>query len=172
MKRKLSPEDLRLWQAQVKGVAPLAKKKKTPEESPLPKLPLPKPLGKNHDLSQYQHRSLKEAKKGSVHLPTFGRKELRHLKIDGRLDLHGMTLDEGYNALERYLIHAQIKGFKIVLIITGKGALSAENTLRRQLPRWIKETPLHSLVSAFHAPARQEDGGSGACYIGVRKRGK
>lgn len=97
---------------------------------------------------------------------------MRHLKIDGRLDMHGMTLDEGYAALERFLHYAQGQGFKIVLVITGKGAVSAENTLRRQLPRWIQETSLSPLVAFFHAPAKQQDGGQGACYIGVRKRRK
>jgi DNA-nicking Smr family endonuclease len=106
----------------------------------------------------------------STPLQGFGRKELRHLKIDGRLDLHGMTMDEGYDALERFLIHAQEKRFKIVLIITGKGAVNSENTLRHQMPRWIKERPVRHLVSGFHSPARPQDGGQGACYIGVRKR--
>ena len=166
MKRKLSSEDLHLWQSQLKGVTPLSKTIKAPEKSPLPKKPkVPHP----------QHRSL-EVKKGlpipSAPPQELGRKELRHLKVDGRLDMHGMTLDEGYAALERFLLYAQDKGFKIVLIITGKGALSAENTLRRQLPRWIQETPLRHLVSSFHASAKQSDGGQGACYIGVRKRKK
>src|ERR1700722_16220295 len=107
MKRKLSPEELRLWQAQLQGVAPLSKKNKVTEDSSLPKNP--KPIPTNQPQS-------------------FGRKELRHLKIEGRLDMHGMTMNEGYDALEQFLIRAQEKGFKTVLIITGKGPLSSENT--------------------------------------------
>lgn len=164
MKRKLSPDDLLLWQSQLKGVKPLSKTAKSLEESSLPK---------KHKVPQRRQRPL-EMKKSppfpSGPLQDFGRKELRHLKIDGRLDMHGMTMDQGYNALERFLIQAQERGFKIVLIITGKGALSSENTLRRQLPRWITETALRPLVSFFHAPAKPQDGGQGACYIGVRRR--
>ncbi len=164
MKRKLPPEDLHLWQSQLKGVKPLSKRVNILEDTSLPKkLKAPQP----------QQRSLEIKRDGALPsgpLQDFGRKELRHLKIDGRLDLHGMTLDEGRDALERFLIRAQEKGFKTVLIITGKGAVSSENTLRRQLPRWINEKPLRHLVSGFHSPAKQQDGGQGACYLSVRKR--
>lgn len=164
VKGKLSPEELRLWQIQLKGVKPLSKTEKTQAAALSPKKPKP---------PQLEPRVL-ERKQG-VSLPSeplqdFGRKELRHLKIDGRLDMHGMTLNQGHEALERFLVRAQEQGFKIVLIITGKGALSSENTLRHQLPRWIKETHLRHLVTFFHAPAKQQDGGQGACYVGVRKR--
>lgn len=166
MKGKLPSEDLQLWKNQLKDVKPLSKEEKGLKE--------PLPL-KKHKLPPPRPRSLEKPSPVSRPLPPlqdFGRKELRHLKMDGRLDMHGMSLDEGYAALERYLHYAQDKGFKTVLVITGKGALSAENTLRRQLPRWIKETALRHLVSSFHSPAKQQDGGQGACYIGVRKRRK
>ena len=166
MKQKLSPEDLRLWKSQLKDVKPLSKKGPIPEEPSLPKKSKP---------PQPQPRSLER----KVSLPPspaplqdFGRKELRHLKINGRLDMHGMTKDEAYDALERFLKDAQEKGFKIVLIITGKGALHSENTLRHHLPRWINETPLRHLVSSFHSPAQPQHGGHGACYVGVRKQRK
>ena len=165
MKRKLSPEDLLLWKNQLKDVKPFAKEDKVPET----------PLSKKLNPPQPQRRFLEvntEISLPSTPLQAFGRKELRHLQIEARLDMHGMTLDEGYAALERFLITAQENGFKTVLIITGKGALSAENTLRRQVTRWIQETPLRRLVSFFHAPARQQDGGQGACYMGIRKRRK
>lgn len=165
MKRKLGPDDLRLWRSQLKDVKPLSKTVKIPEEPPTPK---------KHRLPQPQQRSF-EVKGGTpfpmTPLQDLGRKELRRLKVEGRLDMHGMTMEEAYEALERFLTRAQEKGFKIVLIITGKGALGSENTLRRQLPRWIQETSLRHLVSSFHSPAKPQDGGQGACYIGVRKRG-
>ena len=162
MKRTLSPDELRLWHNQLKGVKPLSKEEKGQAAALSPQKPKP---------PQPQSRVL-ERKQGAPlpvePLQDFGRKELRHLKIDGRLDMHGMTIDQGHEALERFLVRAQEQGFKIVLIITGKGAVSSENTLRHQLPRWIKETHLRHLVSFFHAPAKKEHGGQGACYLGVR----
>ena len=91
-------------------------------------------------------------------------------EIDARLDLHGMTLDQAYTALERFLLGSQERGVKTVLVITGKGALSAETTLRSMLPRWLKETPLRNLVSSLHHPAKPQDGGRGAFYVIVKKR--
>lgn len=163
MKQKLSPEDLRLWQSQLKDVKPLPTAEKVREEISLPKRPkLPQPQGRS--LERQLGTSLP-----SIPLQDFGRKDLRHLRIDGRLDMHGMTMDQAYNALEQFLIRSQERGFKIVLIITGKGALSSENTLRRQLPRWVKETPVGRLVTSLHHPAKPQDGGQGAFYLGVRK---
>lgn len=164
MKRKISPEDLRLWQAQLKGVKPLSKAEKTPEAPP---------LSKEQKSPQHPPRSLEKKLAGpkpALPLQTFGRKERRRLTIGGRLDMHGMSMMEAHEALEKFLNHAQTKGFKIVLVITGKGALTSENTLRHQLPRWIKEPPFVSLIASFHSPAKPQDGGGGACYIGVRKR--
>jgi len=121
-----------------------------------------------------QNPSLKKPVKEAVASPLapqpFGRKELRRIKIDARLDLHGLSLVEGYEVLERFLRWAQERGVKTALVITGKGSLSSENTLRHQLPRWLKETPLRTFVSFLHHPAKQQDGGQGAFYVGVRKK--
>lgn len=167
MKKKLSPEDLKLWKNQLKDVKPLSKEEKGLKEPPsLKKYTIP-PLRHRRPHPLETSSSVSPS---SLPLQELRRKEVRHLKIEGRLDMHGMTLDEGYAALERYLHYAQGKGFKIILVITGKGSLGSENTLRHQVPRWIKETALRHLVSSFQTPAKQQDGGQGACYIGVRKR--
>ncbi|OJW47574.1 MAG: hypothetical protein BGO67_04300 [Alphaproteobacteria bacterium 41-28] len=162
MKDKLTPEDLQLWQANVKDVKPLSKKVPKRKEPPVAKIRTP------------QKPPLKRIVKISpslAPLQNLGRKELRHLKIDARLDMHGLSLEEGFDALERFLVRSQERGLKNVLVITGKGALSAENTLRHQFPRWLEETPLRELITSYH-PAKPQDGGSGAFYVGIRKRVK
>ncbi|MBP9691839.1 MAG: Smr/MutS family protein [Alphaproteobacteria bacterium] len=160
MKRKLTPEEIHQWQSLIKDVKPLPKINKRPEDQPLSK-------------GRLTPRSLsRRVPEGPIPLQApqpFERRKLRHIKIEARLDMHGMTLEEGYGALERFLIHSQDKGLKTVLVITGKGALSAENTLRRNLPRWLEETSLRHLISSFHHPAKPQDGGHGAYYVGIRK---
>ncbi len=163
MKEKLTPEDILLWQSHVKDVKPLSKIK-----------PKPKKTGGDQTSQppRIQVRVLeKKARKIISLLPLqpLGRKELRHVKVGAQLDLHGMTLEQGYDALERFLRQAQDRGLKTVLIITGKGAVNNENTMRHQLPRWLQETPLRSLISSFHYPAQPRDGGHGAFYVGIRK---
>ena len=160
MRRKLTPEEMHLWQSLIKDVKPLPKISKKFEERSLSKAPLsPKPI-------------LRRIPEGPLPLGApqpFERRKLRHIKIEARLDMHGMTLEEGYGALERFLIQSQDKGLKIVLVITGKGAISVENTLRRNLPRWLEETPLRHLISSYHHPVKPQDGGYGAYYVGIRK---
>jgi DNA-nicking Smr family endonuclease len=161
MKRKLSPEDLRLWQSQVQDIKPLPRTRKEPEDPAYPKVPQPR-----------QRRALKRDLDKPLPLSppqSFGRKDLRCLQIEARLDLHGMTLEKGYQTLERFLLGAQDRGFKTVLVITGKGSLTAENTLRRHLPQWLEATHLRHLVSSLHHPAKLQDGGAGAFYVGIRR---
>jgi DNA-nicking Smr family endonuclease len=167
MKRKLSPEERRLWESQIKDVKPLPKITAKPKETQgFPTKPIKKP--------QRTAALEKELRKPLPASPpqSLGRKNLRRIQIDGRIDLHGMSLETAYQALERFLIHAQERGFKMVLVITGKGAVSAERTLRSALPLWLKETPLRHLVASLYHPAKPQDGGQGAYYVGVRRRRK
>lgn len=159
MKRKLSPEDIKFWKTQMRGVKPLPKTKielEEPTEIPIPKIGLIQEKAKRLPLSS-----------APLYL---GPKKMRHIKIDARLDLHGMTLEEGHDALESFLRRAQQKGFKAVLVITGKGSLSSERTLRRQLPQWLEEPPLRQFVTFLQHPAKQKDGGAGASYVGVKRK--
>lgn len=165
MNRKLTPEELRLWKAQLKGVKLLPTTAQPPEKTEQDKIVNKPPVPPNSSL-----KKKRKEPPSSPPFQSFGRKEVRRMKIDARLDLHGLSLKEGYDTLERFLIHAQERGVKTILVITGKGSLSSENTLRHHLPRWIKETPLQSFVSFLHHPAKPQDGGAGAFYIGVRKK--
>lgn len=167
VKQKLPPEDLRLWKINTRDVTPLAKIEQKTEESP----DVP-PLPKKHTLINSVKTQRNVALLPPAPLPSLGRKELRRLKIEARFDMHGLSLKAGYDALEEFLRYAQGKGIKTVLVITGKGSMSAENTLRHQLPRWVEDTPLRQLVSSLHHPAKPQDGGSGAFYVEVRREGK
>ena len=162
MSSKLTPEELRLWKAQLKGVKPLSKIMPKPEKT--------KQLKIEDKAPTPQNRPLKKKLEKLVSPQSLGRKEFRRIKVDARLDLHGLTLTEGYEVLERFLMGAQERGVKTILVITGKGSLSSQNTLRHQLPRWLKETPLSALVSFLQHPVKPKDGGQGAFYVGVRKK--
>lgn len=165
MTQKLPPEDLHLWKINTRDVKPLnIQPEKFQELTPKPVktslptvIPLPKAKKSITPLSS---------------LPSLERRQLRRVKIEDRFDMHGLNLEKGYNALANFLQKAQQKGLKTVLVITGKGSLTAENTLRRQLPFWIEETPLRQFVATLHHPAKIQDGGTGAFYLELRKRNK
>lgn len=161
MKGKLPPEDILLWKREMRDVKPLDRpkpEKEAPEARPKVKSTTP---------------LKKEIKPGilSASPQVLGRREFRRFKIEARLDLHGMSLETARDALEHFLRRTQDKGLKTVLVITGKGSLSSENTLRHQLPRWLEEAPIRGLVYSFHHPAKPQDGGQGAYYV-ILRRGK
>lgn len=161
MKGKLPPEDILLWKREMKDVKPLAQlksEKKEPKVTSKTKPILPSKKSVSQVIS-------------SVLPQVLGRREFRRFKIEARLDLHGMGLEAGRDVLERFLRQAQDKGLKTALVITGKGSMSSENTLRHQLPRWFEEAPLRGVVYSFHYPAKPQDGGQGAYYV-ILRRGK
>ncbi len=159
MMKKLPPEDVHLWLTHTKDVK--RKPKQKVETAPKPKKPVIQP----HLSKQILERPFTTTPPGSL-----GRREMRRVMVEAKLDLHGMTLDQAYAALERFLLNAQVRGVRTILVITGKGSLSADLTIRSMLPRWLTETPLRNLISSVHHPAKPEDGGQGAFYVGVKKR--
>ncbi|MDD9877691.1 MAG: Smr/MutS family protein [Magnetovibrio sp.] len=103
------------------------------------------------------------------------RTELRlrrgQVKIESRVDLHGMTQMEAHEALIRFIEEAYLSSKKTLLVITGKGTRpdGAIGVLRSAVPRWLNEPPMRQWVRAFDhaAPA---DGGEGALYVLLRRR--
>ena len=88
--------------------------------------------------------------------------------IDGRIDLHGMTLAQAELSLREFLIAASSSGFRTVIVVTGKGR-GGMGVIRQNLPGWLQLPPLRERVLAY-CRAQPRDGGTGAYY--VRLRGK
>lgn len=93
------------------------------------------------------------------------------MKIDARLDLHGLNQGEARMALRAALSKAYERGKRCVLVITGKGRSSREEggVLRKKLPGWLAEAPLKNIVLKTH-PAKPRDGGEGAVYVLLRRQ--
>lgn len=100
------------------------------------------------------------------------------LPIEARIDLHGMTRDQAYTALENFVLGSQLQEKSCVLVITGKGKNSPDiqkdwweespKTLRACLPEWVTQEPLRSIVVKIY-PAQPEHGDSGAFYLYLRR---
>jgi len=92
------------------------------------------------------------------------------LSIDARLDLHGHYQDAAHAELNAFIASCAASGCRMVLVITGKGAVSeGGGILRRRLPDWLNQPACRPHVLAF-ATARPEHGGSGAFYVLLRRR--
>ncbi|MBV9418709.1 MAG: Smr/MutS family protein [Alphaproteobacteria bacterium] len=103
------------------------------------------------------------------------------LEPDARLDLHGITESAAHNRLLVFLKNAQLRGHKLVLVVTGKGKAQAEDApfdmelnqrsrgvLKTAVPRWLEEHDFAGLVASTRA-AHKKHGGEGALYIYLRK---
>lgn len=92
-------------------------------------------------------------------------------KIDGRLDLHGLTQSEAHATLLRFLRTASSREARLVLVITGKGARAGEGergVLKRQVPQWLGSPEFRALIIGFE-DAHAAHGGEGALYVRVRR---
>jgi len=89
--------------------------------------------------------------------------------VEGKLDLHGLRLDEARQALLRFVAARAEAGQRRLLVITGKGK-AGESVLRAALPSWCAEAPLAGIVLALR-PAAPAHGGDGAWYMLLRRAG-
>lgn len=114
-----------------------------------------------------------------VHMDQKAFKRMRRGKIkpEGRIDLHGMTLDRAHPALTRFIFASAANGKRLVLVITGKGKdrddgnliPTPRGVLRHQVPHWLTIPPLVQHVMQF-TPAHVSHGGEGAYYVYLRRQ--
>lgn len=108
---------------------------------------------------------------------TYARMSRGRLVPDGRIDLHGMTLERAHDALNRYVLTAHAQGRRLLLVITGKGKDRDDSgpipvrrgVLRHQVPQWLAMPPLSRVVMQV-VPAHQSHGGEGAYYVYLRRQ--
>ena len=176
-KRTLSAEEHTLWESIAKQIKPLRKKHRAITVltmSPTPEAPIAakaaaqaKPIPAVAPLPQ---------KPVTPPLVPLGRRERSQLsrgrkEIEARLDLHGMTQSRAHRALAGFLHRAHGDGLTFVLVITGKGKIGAESergVLRRQVPQWLSQPELRTLVVGFEE-AHIGHGGAGALYVRIRR---
>lgn len=97
-------------------------------------------------------------------------------RIEAELDLHGMTEDKAFDAVNKFILRAYDRGFRCVLIVTGKGLhqsdegdiFSRRAVLKNKVPEWLESDGLKPLIlSKLHPEAKL--GGTGALLILLRR---
>ena len=95
------------------------------------------------------------------------------------IDLHGYTLDEANNTIEKFIHESFNKKINKLIVVTGKGIHSQNEKdpyvsknlgiLKYSVPEFIKSNK--SLMNIIHEikNASIEDGGDGAFYIFLKK---
>jgi DNA-nicking Smr family endonuclease len=178
MKRRLSPEEQALWDHVTAAVAPRRKRALAkPAEAPLVKAATP-PAARRKVMS-VKPEPVPEAKTTFKSEPDpfapprlDGKRSQQFLKgqleIDGRIDLHGLTLELAHKALAGYLMQARGRGHRMVLVITGKGA-GKGGALKRLVPMWLSGPPFDTLLAGL-STAQPRHGGEGALYLYLRRK--
>jgi DNA-nicking Smr family endonuclease len=179
--------DSDLWQAALRDVKPLRKRKpaappliKPPPAAPVtvttqpPAAAVAKPLAKQAPLLPISDLRAPGLDKASAE-----RLKRGQYPIEARIDLHGMTQDDAHRTLGEFLARSARAGRRCVLVITGKGlrrlgddapgrGAGEIGILRNAVPRWLNEAPNRARILAFGA-AQQRDGGGGALYVLLRR---
>lgn len=88
--------------------------------------------------------------------------------IDARIDLHGLSRFQAQDALTLFLVNAQARGFRAVLVVTGKGSRGVPGVIRSSVADWLAHPPLRAVVSGVSS-AHRRHGGDGALYITLRR---
>jgi DNA-nicking Smr family endonuclease len=89
--------------------------------------------------------------------------------VQDYIDLHGYTVPEAEEEIERYLKDCIKKGFSCVTIIHGRGLRSKKGpVVKDAVLRWLSGSFRKNIV-AF-VSARQCDGGLGAVYVLLRRK--
>jgi DNA-nicking Smr family endonuclease len=91
-------------------------------------------------------------------------------RVEGRLDLHGMTQSEAHRALFAFVHASRDTGLRCVLVITGRGfGPNGPGVLKSSVPRWLEQPVLRRQILAI-APAQPRHGGAGALYMLLRRQ--
>jgi len=199
-RRHLGPEEEAQWQAVARTAQPMHPQKAQTERSRGADLP-PAPLAPPKEKTRSDQPALHPFRIGEKASPAEGHRAIPHfsavlsappLRMDAkafarmsrgklapeaRIDLHGLTLAEAHPELVCFILGAQARGLRLVLVITGKGRGTADDgpipqrqgILRHQVPQWLSQAPLATAVLQV-AGASHRHGGSGAFYVYLKKR--
>jgi len=87
--------------------------------------------------------------------------------ISAELDLHGLIVAQAKYAFTEFMMNSRIKNHKCIKIIRGKGigSKNGKPVLKQKIDLWLRR---RNDVLAY-CSARSIDGGTGACYVLIRR---
>lgn len=197
--RKLTPSEKTLWAKVVEKVDPvreLAPEDTRPGPDPGPPAgppeapdqvrgavttprPIPKPQPKRNLTPQPTFTDLPTDTSPAMDRRNFQRLVRGRMEIDATLDLHGMSADQARVRLTGFVTQGHAAGFRLLLIITGKGRTDGGRVdefnrprravIRESLPGWLSGPSLSQKVLQV-TQAHPKHGGAGAFYVYLRRR--
>ncbi len=193
-RRGLRPEEVDLWNRVARTASPLHPDRTSAAEIPSPERKSLEPPAPKAELTGFRIGARATETTGSnrfephstqrpvprparMDAKAFDRMKRGKLRVEGRIDLHGLTLAEAQPRLVSFILSSHARGRRLVLVITGKGRdLDAGDAvpmrrglLREQVPRWLGAGALRGIVLEV-AEAHRRHGGSGAFYVYLRRK--
>ncbi|MGH6658015.1 MAG: Smr/MutS family protein, partial [Sphingomicrobium sp.] len=166
--RKLNPDEAAPWARVAGSIRPLKpgdEQAGQREPEPLPRLldpihqsrpPSSRALGLGDSLDGGWERRLRG---GAI-------------EPDKAIDLHGLTLDQAWTAIDRALARAWTSGDRVVLLVTGRERPDSDQSGRGRIRAAVRDW----LAASRHAPhiaavrsAHRRHGGGGSLYIVLRR---
>jgi len=193
-RRRLSAEDQELWDRVRANTEKIERSNLEVQRfDPDVSLPAPAPrnlrkaksviLGKpnppsrapSHNLAPAIHDQVRQAPV-QMDQKSFGKLKRGKLRPEGKIDLHGMTLERAHPILTGFVMNAHAHGKRLILVVTGKGKQRDEGgpipvrhgVLRHQVPQWLSMQPMKSVVLQV-VQAHVSHGGGGAYYVYLRR---
>jgi DNA-nicking Smr family endonuclease len=123
-----------------------------PSAPPAKRAPLPLKLGM---VTAMDKRTAQRFKRGDM-------------PVDGRIDLHGLNLDQAHGALIGFIRRSHARGARCVIVVTGKGGEKGAGKIRREAPEWLGRPDVRPMILAV-TQARPQHGGDGALYVLLKR---
>ena len=143
----LSPDDRHIWARVAGSVTP-----RKPKKALLITPGAARPRGHPEELEPRRQRRLSRERD----------------PIEAKIDLHGYGRFQAQDALTAFLMGAQARGYRSVLVVTGQGRRGGTGVIRASVHEWLQAPALRGVVSGFAAAARHH-GGDGALYVTIRR---
>ena len=169
--RSLSPEEAELWARVTATIRPLSRERQTigrpAQVTAAPKLAKPPGIA-----AAASARPIPIAQK-TLDGSWDRRLSSGSVEPDRVLDLHGMSLDRAWSAIDRSLEQAIARGQRVVLLITGHhrpGDPPVERgRIRAAVHDWLAASRHASDIAAVRA-AHRRHGGGGSLYLILRRK--
>lgn len=172
--RQLSPEEAELWARVTATIAPLSREKASAETAQGAKKPVPSPS----PVTVAHRRNAPETPNSPHAAKTLDGTWDRRLRSgtvvpDRKIDLHGMNLDQAWQAIDRGLERAIAQKERVLLLITGHHRTGEppiqRGRIRAAVNDWLAVSRHASGIAAVRG-AHPRHGGGGSLYIILKRR--
>jgi len=173
--RSLTPDEAELWARVTASIRPLSREPAdTPEPVTAPERPRAQPTATAAPAPRKAPSPPPPPRPGKTLDGSWDRKlKSGAVEPDRILDLHGMTLDRAWSAIDSALEDALRAGDRVLLLITGHappgGPPVQRGRIRAAVHDWLSVSRHASRIAAVRA-AHGRHGGGGSLYIILRRR--